>query len=97
MSVHVTVDEAEEKQRAALTKKFQMDASEIEEIWGEVEAQDAAEAKAQADEAEAKAREEANAAAEAKAKVEEEESAGKFKCCEIHFMVWFRNRTMILK
>jgi hypothetical protein len=65
-----------------------MDASEIEEIWGEVEAQDAAEAKAQADEAEAKAREEANAAAEAKAKVEEEESAG--KCCEIHFMVWFK-------
>ena len=95
MSVHVTVDEAEEKQRAALTKKFQMDASEIEEIWGEVEAQDAAEAKAQADEAEAKAREEANAAAEAKAKVEEEESAG--KCCEIHFMVWFKNRTILLK
>lgn len=93
MSVHVTVDEAEEKQRAALTKKFQMDASEIEEIWGEVEAQDAAEAKAQADEAEAKAREEANAAAEAKASEGLKKKKVQVSSSVVKYTLWFGSET----
>ena len=68
-----------------------MDASEIEEIWGEVEAQDAAEAKAQADEAEAKALEEANAAAEAKAS--EGLKKKKVQVSVVKYTLWFGSKT----
>jgi hypothetical protein len=64
------------------TEKIQIDASESEEIWREVEAQD-----------EAKALEEANAAAEAKASEGLKKKKVQVSSSVVKYILWFGSET----